>query len=719
MAKHKFSCPTCSQHIACDENAFGRKIRCPNCKTIITVPQVAGDASLQPIPARPAGGGSTPPPPPPVRPVTAKPVGKPAIRASTIRKAEPKPEDGDDGGNGSKGPFALGVGVALILVAIIVGVMGRGGGGDGAEESTEALPLPGGAEEASKESGESRMAAGSGGMGEATGSGGSEEIAGLEPLTLEDLRFAPENTELFVAIRPFGLSGLEGIEELAASVAWFSADDVKALLDAFGVNGEQLDLAALAAVDLKLGSRFGYADRRDYLEKRIRETRSNTQRNRLQRTLDGLPKAPPPDFLGKIRFRDAVDVNVLLEACSQKETVENRGASYVKFRLPGELRKIHGGSLAVAQTDAEEVLFGKEQLVKDSLAGDREVSLSELGLNEPDLDCACLVTFVPSADAKRDLRAWAGYRFRSDDGGSLPFGEAVLNQMDTLASVFFGARGHDDGQIKIGVAVNEEGDAEETLAAVNLGLSALVKSFDRMRGELEAELADSMSEQLIGLDALGEGRRVQVALALAEGRRGPVFFSAIRDLFMASVGPQPTGTARASREPRAMAGNASPRPASTASAPPARTRPNRTLRGWTMDILHAAVTDQPVAGRVKRQAFEPDEILIENGVLILRKGPSDKPDAVLEIYNVQRVGESLDGKVYELPNVSGVNTPSVVLRWDDPTRLQPAVERYYNRFAIKLEFDKMRGGRITGRIFVALPDGEKSYLNGAFEAEVR
>jgi len=138
-----------------------------------------------------------------------------------------------------------------------------------------------------------------------------------------------------------------------------------------------------------------------------------------------------------------------------------------------------------------------------------------------------------------------------------------------------------------------------------------------------------------------------------------------------------------------------------------------------MNVLHAAIADKPAIGRIAGRPFESDETLLENGVLILRMGPADTPNLVVEIHNVQRPGESIDGKTYELPHVSGVNTPAVFLRWRDPTKLGMKVQRFYNGFAIKLEFDRVRGGRITGKVFVAVPDGKKSYINGTFDAEAR
>ena len=137
-----------------------------------------------------------------------------------------------------------------------------------------------------------------------------------------------------------------------------------------------------------------------------------------------------------------------------------------------------------------------------------------------------------------------------------------------------------------------------------------------------------------------------------------------------------------------------------------------------MNILNASIPDAPVTGQINGQKFDVEDVKIENGVLILRQGSAKYPDLVAEVHNIQRAGESLDGKKYEIANVSGVNTPSVTLKWQDPKQLRMPTRPFFNKYAIKLEFDKMENGRIGGRIFISVPDGRKSFISGTFDAEV-
>jgi hypothetical protein len=56
MADIKFACPSCSQHITCDELWGGHQIECPSCKQSLAVP-------AQPAPSAGASGGLVPKPP--------------------------------------------------------------------------------------------------------------------------------------------------------------------------------------------------------------------------------------------------------------------------------------------------------------------------------------------------------------------------------------------------------------------------------------------------------------------------------------------------------------------------------------------------------------------------------------------------------------------------------------------------------------------------------
>jgi hypothetical protein len=62
MSDLKFSCPSCAQHIQCDESYAGERIPCPSCASLVRVPTDAPLVVKSPPPTEPAaaatiGGG--------------------------------------------------------------------------------------------------------------------------------------------------------------------------------------------------------------------------------------------------------------------------------------------------------------------------------------------------------------------------------------------------------------------------------------------------------------------------------------------------------------------------------------------------------------------------------------------------------------------------------------------------------------------------------------
>ncbi len=554
-------------------------------------------------------------------------------------------------------------------------------------------------------------------------------------LSAEDLQFAPADAEALVVFRPAALTGSTGFEKAWSGLSEVQRRTLESIRESFDLAPETVELVAIAFSDLRLAERFSHADRKAYLERRVEETRSNTQRKRLERTLERLIEPPPPGVLARIRLREVASLEALLEKISEKESIENGGRPYVRFGLPPVLRPSFRGQLAAAQLDATDILVGTESIVAQALGGEAGRPLAELGLNEVDLDQELIASLFPGAESKQALKAWIAYRFRPRDGEPPRFDAAELNRIDQLTSALAGLKTGDEIRFKAGVNAASDDAAREFAAILNDGLAKVVAAFDREKGDLPPALAEPLAEALIALNAVQDGSRAYLAMKVPASAAAPELFPLSRrvavsalDLPQASSASPPqtrspaestASVPTATRTATAMASRPAPR--TERSSPLANTvpAPVRKLRGWTMDVLNATIAEEPVMGRVVGQAFQADEALIENGVLILRMGTEESPDRVVEIHNVQRIGESLDDKTFESTNVSGVGTPAVFIRWDDPKRLDLSVQRFYNRFAIKLEFDRMRGGRIRGKVFVAVPDGKKSYINGSFDAEVR
>lgn len=731
MARYKFSCPTCAQRIAHDENAFGRKIRCPQCKTILSIPIPEGVANPAPAPpltaaVRAASGAPPPPPPPPPRGSQARPT-QPGRQAGPIgvsgSQVDVKPA-------GLGKPLVIGIGFAAVLA--IVGLVVLLAPKSDEVDAAGPPPLP---------AGRDQPAAVDAGVEEPVGLMEEQPLA-QPSMTPGDLAFIQRNAEALWLVRVGEMQDSPLVETAIANLGEGPQEAISRFKAGVNVDFKKIDFIAVAFSRLTLSARFAYVEQKAYLERRLGEVRSSTARKRVERGLESLRPPRPSEMLAKVRFKETVDLEKLLANAPVKESVEKGGKSYFRFKLPPDLRLAYPANLAAFQADATDILVGHETLVVEAMDSPADISLAELGLNQIDLENDILLSLNPSDDGKNQIKAILGHRLRSDQPPPW-LNPAVLASLDRLSGGLLGFKVEDGLRVTASVASLTEDQARDTASAINEAMPKLVEEFDRGLTSLPAAWSRPLSAAANQFNARQDGLRVEGELSLPSAMFRGGLSEALESfdlaaLFMRgapvatpSTPPSPPDAGPASGSaaisttgsPRAEGGPSGggssqglARPSPVAARP---TVPNRTLRGWTMNVLHAAIADKPLIGRIAGAAFQPDVALLESGVLILRMGSEKSPELIVEIHNLQRPGELIDGKTYELPHVSGVNTPAVFLRWRDPTELGMKTQRFYNGFAIKLEFDRIRGGRITGKVFVAVPDGKKSYINGRFDAEAR
>ena len=161
----------------------------------------------------------------------------------------------------------------------------------------------------------------------------------------------------------------------------------------------------------------------------------------------------------------------------------------------------------------------------------------------------------------------------------------------------------------------------------------------------------------------------------------------------------------------------STKPASQAGANVAPTNPAPVLPTWTLDPAKVIIPERPVSGRVHGSEFMCQKTLFGGGTLSLRKGQGWPPELGLDILLSARKAEQLSGKnIIITPGARSV-VSKVVLRWkDDQSR--PHEQEVASGYALTLLFGQQTAERLPGRLYIALPDAEKSYLAGTFEAEI-
>ncbi len=150
--------------------------------------------------------------------------------------------------------------------------------------------------------------------------------------------------------------------------------------------------------------------------------------------------------------------------------------------------------------------------------------------------------------------------------------------------------------------------------------------------------------------------------------------------------------------------------------PPPDTEPDGA--GWTLNLAGAVIPDVVATGRVHGVAFKVERVAFQGPRLTLRQGAGFFAERELEILVWDAVSEpgKLSGRTIEvLPDDTGPGKPNVRMSWMAPGQTLPETS-HIDRYALRLEFGELKGGRLPCRIYLCLLDYDKSFVRGNFVA---
>lgn len=134
MSELKFSCPHCSQHIACGLDWAGMQTKCPSCQNDIVIPKPPPAVAAAPSPgplrvSMPGSHSAAPPPPPPPPARSSAPSGLSVARPTAPQHAPAAAHAGPPPGGGQSvtvgdNPVVQWSGLigAFLVTAIIIGM---------------------------------------------------------------------------------------------------------------------------------------------------------------------------------------------------------------------------------------------------------------------------------------------------------------------------------------------------------------------------------------------------------------------------------------------------------------------------------------------------------------------------------------------------------------------------------------------------------------------
>jgi hypothetical protein len=139
---------------------------------------------------------------------------------------------------------------------------------------------------------------------------------------------------------------------------------------------------------------------------------------------------------------------------------------------------------------------------------------------------------------------------------------------------------------------------------------------------------------------------------------------------------------------------------------------------WTLDLSQAVIPEERATGCIRGQRFSCEQASLTGGALTLRQGEGWPPDLALAVLFYANKGEDLSGKTFKIPPDRTPPVPRVILRWKDKQQ-EAQKEDITSGYALQVMFGNAATGRITGKIFIALPDEAKSVVAGSFDAEIK
>jgi hypothetical protein len=148
-----------------------------------------------------------------------------------------------------------------------------------------------------------------------------------------------------------------------------------------------------------------------------------------------------------------------------------------------------------------------------------------------------------------------------------------------------------------------------------------------------------------------------------------------------------------------------------ANVPPARPQ-------WTLDLRSAQIPNAQANGQISGGPFTAERALLQRTptgyLLMVRQGAGPQMERELWVSLPLKPGEKLDGNTWNITENTTTAAPRIVKRWVQNARQQ--TKTFTNGYAMKLEFSQTQSNELPARLFVALPDEEKSFVAGTLKA---
>lgn len=134
---------------------------------------------------------------------------------------------------------------------------------------------------------------------------------------------------------------------------------------------------------------------------------------------------------------------------------------------------------------------------------------------------------------------------------------------------------------------------------------------------------------------------------------------------------------------------------------------------WKLDLADTKFPEHPASGKQHGTDFTVETALFQGGNLTLRQTAGSPRQFVIGL--PLKPGEPLVGKTFEVTPTNKLNLPRVMLNWKEDSGKPPGMESFAKGYAMKLEFGNVTDGKLSGKIYLCVPDPEQSFVAGTFQ----
>lgn len=150
-------------------------------------------------------------------------------------------------------------------------------------------------------------------------------------------------------------------------------------------------------------------------------------------------------------------------------------------------------------------------------------------------------------------------------------------------------------------------------------------------------------------------------------------------------------------------------------APKVAPPPPAIVAAWEMDPAKHAIPTGPVSGKLRGEAVA-FEVEAERDSLRFRFNKSGSAISAVEIHlsNPEKSTEGLS-LVVKPDQMAGLDVPNVIVRNPANPGEEPKIHKA--GYALTLTVGKREKGKVSGKLFLSLPDEQKSFVAGTFNAD--